>query len=188
MTQDSNWLRKYQTQLCGKTVLEIGCGEGDDTKYLAKNSGSVIAIDRDINRLKEFNSTFANVVIQQVDITNGIFFSENQFSAVVASLSLHYFSRVQTEKIIDGIQYCLARNGTLIVRVNSTKDSNYGAVGYPQIESDIFNVDGQLKRFFTKDNVLDYFSKNWQVDHLEEKTIDRYQKPKVVWEFIARNI
>jgi ubiquinone/menaquinone biosynthesis C-methylase UbiE len=188
MTLDSSWLKKYETQLYGKTILEIGCGGGDDTKVLAKIADSIIAIDKDINGLKELSDTFANVVTQQIDISDGIFFSENQFTAVIASLSLHYFTQSQTENIINNIQYSLVRNGNLLVRVNSTKDINYGAVGYPEIESGLFNVDGQPKCFFTKDNVLDYFSKNWQVNHLEEKTIDRYQKPKVIWEFIARNI
>ena len=113
MTQDSSWLLKYKSQLSGKTILEIGCGEGCDTQVMAKIAGSITAIDKDIN---------------------------------------------------------------------------YGSVGYPEIESGLFSVEGQQKRFFTKASVLDYFAKNWQIDHLEEKTIDRYHKPKVIWEFVARNI
>lgn len=179
---------KYKGLLSGKSILEIGCGEGDDTKTLAKIADSIIAIDKDIGRLHNLNETFPNVIIQQVDISDGIFFSENQFSAVLASLSLHYFTRSQTKNILDGIKYTLVPNGILLVRVNSVKDINYGSFGYPEIESGLLDVAGQQKRFFTKDNILDYFAANWQMDNLKEKTIDRYKKPKTIWEFIARNV
>jgi len=188
MTQDTNWLIKYKPQLSGRNILEIGCGEGDDTKVLAHIAGGIIAIDKDITRIKKLSDTFPNVVIEQLDICDGIAFSENQFSVIIASLSLHYFTQAETHKILSSIQYSLVCNGILIVRVNSTKDINYGSVGYPEIEPGLFNVEGEQKRFFNKASVLDYYTKNWQIDHLEEKTIDRYHKPKVIWEFVARNV
>lgn len=187
MTEDSSWLMKYKGLLSGKNILEIGCGEGDDTKTLAKIAESIVAIDIDISRLHNINEALPNVVVQQADIRDGIFFSENQFSAVIASLSLHYFTRSQTKNILDGIRYTLIPDGILLVRVNSTKDINYGSVGYPEIESGLFDVAGQQKRFFSMENILDYFAINWQIDNLEEKTIDRYKKAKTIWEFTAQS-
>jgi hypothetical protein len=73
------------------------------------------------------------------------------------------------------------------MRVNSTRDTNYGAEGHPQVEPGAFWVDGMYKRYFDRTSLERLFNTDegaagWQVIHKEERTISRYAKPKVVWE------
>lgn len=77
--------------------------------------------------------------------------------------------------------------GVLICRVNSREDSNYGAVGHPEIESGLYNVRGVAKRFFSNDDIGNLFANGWTVRDLQLKTIDRYDLPKCIWEFTAIN-
>jgi hypothetical protein len=72
----------------------------------------------------------------------------------------------------------------LLVRVNSTEDHEYGASGHPEIAANYYRVDGQPKRFFDRDSVLTLFGGAWNFLHLERRSIQRYQRPKVVWEAV----
>jgi hypothetical protein len=46
-------------------------------------------------------------------------------------------------------------------------------------------VGEQTKRFFARADLLALFADGWQLTALEEQTIDRYERPKVVWELAA---
>ena len=65
--------------------------------------------------------------------------------------------------------------------MNSTRDRHYGANGRPRIEENYYLVKGRPKRFFDQSDVVRLFT-GWRTLLLEERTIDRYERPKVVWE------
>jgi SAM-dependent methyltransferase len=109
----------------------------------------------------------------------------SEFDVVVASLSLHYFDWITTKNIVAEISRVLVDDGFLLCRVNSNQDINYGARGYPKLESGLFDVGGMSKRFFDKTSILDLFSGDWTFIDLEHKSIDRYQQTKTVWELGA---
>lgn len=104
--------------------------------------------------------------------------------AVVASLSLHYFSWPETCNLVARINATLAVDGVLLCRLNSTNDGHYGAVGHPEIEENFYMVDGEPKRFFDRAAVTRLFDAPWEILSCEEQCIDRYQHPKTVWEIV----
>ena len=110
-------------------------------------------------------------------------FENNSFDVVVASLCLHYFNWSATNAIIIEVSRILRSGGFLLCRLNSKNDINYGSTGYPEIETDLFNVKGRSKRFFNKSDIYELFPEPWKLTSLQEKLIDRYDKEKVVWEF-----
>ena len=73
----------------------------------------------------------------------------------------------------------------LLCRVNSSRDHHYGASGHPAIEPGYFRVDGEPKRFVDRAAVVALFADGWTVRHLEEHTVHRYARPKVLWEILA---
>jgi hypothetical protein len=79
--------------------------------------------------------------------------------------------------------------GILLMRVNSTRDVYHGARdGGREIERHFYESRAKYsdrKRFFDKGEVTDLL-KGWKVLSCVEKTIHRYEKPKVVWEVVAR--
>jgi hypothetical protein len=81
----------------------------------------------------------------------------------------------------------LENNAFLLCRVNSVNDVNFGAGQGELIEENYYNVNDDTKRFFDKKNI-ELFFKNWDIQYIEECTMDRYEKKKIVWEFSARNI
>ncbi len=187
MKQDSQWLEKYRPHLANKNILELGCGSGEDSQILLKLSHSLIAIDKDPQQLQKLSVRLPSIATRLLDIKNPLPYPENTFSAVVASLCLHYFTNQQTCLIIDTIKKFLIPNGPMIVRVNSIKDIHHGAVGHTEVEKGLYTVSGQTKRFFTENDIHTFFGLDWDIQELTERKIDRYEQNKWVWEFIAIN-
>jgi SAM-dependent methyltransferase len=100
---------------------------------------------------------------------------------VVASLCLHYFPWSTTQQSVRELRRILTPGGLLIVRVNSTKDTNYGAEGHPSIGPNFYRVQGRTKRFFDKPSLEALFA-DWRIDAITERPIMRYEKPKWIWE------
>jgi len=107
------------------------------------------------------------------------------FDAVVASFCLHYFRIEKTKEIIAEISRVLKPQGSFICRLNSSKDENYGSVGYPEIESGLYNVNGEQKRFFQEHEIRSLWKQGYYLNVISHKSIDRYQKVKWVYEFTA---
>lgn len=72
--------------------------------------------------LKIVTTENSNLKTMLFDMSLGLPFKNNSINAIVADLSLHYFSSSTTKYILDEIYRVLKNNGYLIGRVNSTKD------------------------------------------------------------------
>ena len=83
------------------------------------------------------------------------------------------------------IRRCLQPGGYLLGRVNSIRDIHHGAVGHEEVGPRLFRVNGELKRFFDRDDVERLIGPGWIRHGLEELTVDRYASPKVLWEFVV---
>lgn len=182
MKTDYKWLDPWSSNLKGKEVLELGCGSGIDTDAIAKYTKTIVACD-----LEPPQKKVKGISIMQVDHSEVLPFEDNKYDVVVASLCLHYFSWSVTEAIIGEISRVLKPQGLLMCRLNSNKDFNYGAVGHPQLESGLYSVEGRSKRFFSLTDIEMLFPLQWKVMRLEEKSIDRYDKEKFIWEFGAQS-
>ena len=104
--------------------------------------------------------------------------------AVVASLSLHYFTWQDTEYVVQRIHDILMPGGLFLCRLNSTKDHNFGASGHRELEKNYYLVQGQPKRFFDKDAIDSLFAFGWRTLSLDQQTTGKYGRPKALWEII----
>ena len=188
---DDPWLERWLPQLAEARdvpVLELGCGIGQDTRYLVDRGLRVIAGDYSRAALDTARELAAPAAFVQYDLRDGLPFPRETFPVIVAGLCLHYFTQAQTERIVAEVRDRLQPGGILLVRVNSVRDVHHGAVGHPEIEPGCYLVDGALKRFFDADDLRALFARGWQVRHLEERTMYRYQTPKVVWEVVVEKV
>jgi hypothetical protein len=108
----------------------------------------------------------------------------HDLGAIVASLSLHYFSWTETQIIVQRIHSALRPTGILLCRLNSTQDHNFGASGYPEIEPNFFLVKGERKRFFDEASIDSLYSEGWNRLSLEHFVTSKYVKPKALWEVV----
>jgi hypothetical protein len=89
------------------------------------------------------------------------------------------------------------RSGSpFLFRVNATDDVNHGAGQGVEIEPNYYTADPRLlpdawanaKRFFDEESIREVVSDSFAIEHLEHRTIYRYDLPKRAWECLARAI
>ncbi|MDP6042124.1 MAG: class I SAM-dependent methyltransferase [Candidatus Latescibacteria bacterium] len=183
---NDRWLERWRDHLPSTSqVLNLGCGDGVDTRVLSNWGYRTLSVDWSTEALKLTRQIAPKSPLLRVDFRDGLPFQASTFQAIVASLTLHYFNIKTTQQIINDIHRCLNHGGHFIARINSTHDINYGAEGHPEIEPNVYLVNGQQKRFFTQQSTKSLFQNGWHIHNLEELTIARYSHPKVVWEVVA---
>ena len=185
--RDDFWLERWLPLLDSKDeILELDCGPGRDTKYLADQGFTVTATDVGGEALTACARAVPGATCLRVDVEQPLPFADESYPLIVASLCLYYFSRQKTVEITSEIRRCLEQNGPLFARFNSTNDVLFGAVGFREIEPNFYLVKGKSKRFFDREALCELLSKGWKIQNIEEMTIARYDKPKAVWEVVAR--
>jgi len=185
MNTDMKWLEPWAYVFEGKRVLELGCGPGIDSQFISTKASSLIAGDLNINIAIDESLNENKVKYLALDHSETLPFKDAKFDVAIASLTLHYFSWSKTVEILGEISRVLANNGQLICRLNSTLDTNYGAIGHIELEAGLYDVNGANKRFFSEQDILLLFADHWRLIDLKHQTIDRYEKPKKIWAFKA---
>ena len=179
------WLETIRERSGPTPLLELGCGSGRDSAVLVAAGVRVVGLDRSKGAIDLARGEVPGAEFHVADIRDP--FLLERAGVVIASLSLHYFEWNETVEIVERIRTVLADGGLLICRLNSTRDGNYGASGYPRIEDRFYDVRGRPKRFFDEADVTRLFA-GWKTLLCEERTIERYERPKVVWEVAVETI
>lgn len=177
---DAKWLAQWSDELTGARVLELGCGSGIDSQQLVNMAADLVASDL---KLPVFDDP--RITSLALDLRQPFRLSEQSFDLVVASLCLHYFDWPTTQAVVTQIHRVLKPKGSVIVRVNSRQDVHFGAEGFPQLEPGLYQVRGRSKRFFTEQDLHNLFARHWQISHVSHHCIDRYDKPKYLWQLKA---
>ncbi len=181
------WLDKYLKYFNKEDfIVELGCGRAYCSKYLLeKGYSNIVACDFSEEALKIVNKECKNLKTKLFDISKRFPFEDNSINVLVADLCLHYFNYETTKYIFDEIYRVLKKGGYLVARVNSVNDKNHLLENANELEKH-FYYDGKIyKRFFDKDDFEELFKK-FEVFNLEEKNMDRYEKPKVLWEICLK--
>ena len=182
------WLTLVAARAAGQPILELGCGAGRDTEVLTGAGHPVVALDLSPSQVDAARSRAPSAQLYCQDVRDPFPTCAAQALVVVASLSLHYFCWCETVALVERIRELLLPAGLLLCRLNSTNDVHHGAVGHPEIEKDYYLVDGQPKRFFDRVAVEELFADGWHTLSLREQTVQRYARPKVLWEIVAESV
>lgn len=183
---DMAWLSAWSAEMAAaavdRRVLELGCGSGRDTEVLVRSGYDVVAIDLSPEAIAEARQRAPLATFLCQDVRAPLPEAARGVGVVIASLSLHYFPWEETVKAVAQVHAHLAPGGLFLCRMNSTEDFNFGARGHPEIAHHFHLVDGKPKRFFDRADMLKLFGSQWRLLRLTEKTIDRYERPKRIWE------
>ena len=96
-------------------------------------------------------------------------------------MSLHYFTKDTTYKILEEIKRVLKQNGILIFRVNSVNDINFEAKQGREIEKHLYETEeSEYKRFFDINDIQEFFS-IWDILYINEEKTERFGPEKIVW-------
>ena len=129
------------------SVLELGAGQAQDSRYLANKNYSVTSTDFSDHAIELAKSKSPNTItFQQLDLWNELPFKEDSFDAVYAHLSLHYLDKAATEHMFAEIKRVLKPGGILAALMNSTSDPEISEG--KKIEENYIELDGIRKRYF----------------------------------------
>ena len=135
------------------TLLDLGSGRSRDPFFFARKGYDVTAVEISKNRIQilidEANRlNIPNIKFVTRDIAKLNFLS-NSFDIIYAHLALHYFNEATTEKIFKSLLKLAKKNGSLFIKVKSVDDPEFGKG--KKIGKNIFNDNGHMRHFFTKD-------------------------------------
>lgn len=151
----AEWVQQYFPP--HGTILELGAGQGQDTRYFAQLGYSVVSTDfsaeaLEYSRKKMTPEIQLKVTLQQLDLWQPLPFSTASVDAVYSHLALHYFDDEAMDRIFADIHRVLKPEGSVAALFNSTDDPEYRQ-GEMLENGLILIANGLLKRFFSPETL-----------------------------------
>lgn len=159
-----------------KSIMDLGCGTGRHSIYLAQQGFKVYATDisatgLEITKSKAERLNLSNIEVKQHDMRD-ISFDNNSFDGILCVWATGHGILDDSRKTINEIYRVLKPNGVVVIDYVSTHDENYGKG--KEIEKDTFinNVEGEENiphHYFTIEELKELYS---NFSRVEIKPVD----------------
>lgn len=155
-----------------RSALDLGCGLGANSKYLAEQGFNVTSVDFDKNLVDKFRSELSignfdkKIKILNENIKD--FFPADKYDLILALSVLHFFRIESVKDIIDRLKEALESGGIIFIRVFSNKDRDFNRlkeaglqIGVNEIHSFKLNKDfhyfeeGELRSLLARLDVIE---------------------------------
>jgi SAM-dependent methyltransferase len=158
-------------QAQARTVLELGCGTGNDAGRLAGEGYEVTAVDLSGEAIERARSRFGTrVAFLVADVSQPLPFRDDSFDAVMSNVALHMFPDAVTRAVFTEIGRVVRPAGLFLFHVNAVEDAPLRARTRPvarQLETNYVREDtGQTMHFFS-DGYLRELLADWHELRLE---------------------
>ncbi len=148
-----------------RTVLELGCGTGNDAARLAGEGYSVTAVDVSGEAIGQAQARFGSLARFLVaDVTRQLPFADGSFDAVMSNVALHMFPDDVTRAVFAQVGRLVRPGGLFVFHVNSLQDRPLRARSLPGIELEpdyVAEESGQTVHFFSEDYLRELLA-GWQ--------------------------
>jgi SAM-dependent methyltransferase len=175
-----------------RTILELGCGTGNDAARLAGEGYAVTAIDLSGEAIGYARARFGSMARFMVaDMTQRLPFPDGEFDAVMSNVAMHMFPDGVTRAVFAEVGRLVRPGGLFVLHVNALEDRPLRARRLParELEPDyVAEESGQTMHFFS-DAYLRELLGGWREVQLASVPIPHRQtgEPyKHVWRGIAR--
>lgn len=175
------------------TVLDLGCGTGNDAARLAGEGYAVTALDYSAEAIELARARVGtSVEFLVADMARPLPFPDASFDAVMSNVALHMFPDRVTRSVFAEIGRLVRPGGLFLFHVNSLEDRPLRARWRPdprELEPNyVLESGGQTMHFFS-DGYLRDLLRDWSQVRLEPVVIpDREtgEPFKHVWRGVAR--
>lgn len=188
------WIRPFLAPLAEagvRTVLELGCGTGNDAARLAGEGYSVTAADVSGEAIEQAKARFGSVARFLVaDMARVLPFSDGSFDAVMSNVALHMFPDEATREVFAQVWRIVRPGGLFVFHVNSLQDRPLRARNLParELEADyVAEESGQTMHFFSEAYLRELLE-GWQEVQLVPVMVPHHKtgEPfKHVWRGVA---
>ena len=141
-----------------QSILEIGCGNGRDSQFFAKNNHKVVGIDRSSEAIKNCLTNFSHLDIEFLTgtIDDILAIEKRTFNAIYSRFVIHAMPLEEEIQLLDKSYELLADNGMLFIECRSVNDKMFMA---GEVLSSTERIHGHYRRFI----VLDDFQERLEV-------------------------
>jgi SAM-dependent methyltransferase len=175
-----------------RTVLELGCGTGNDTARLAGEGYEVTAVDLSGEAIGQARARFGSLARFLVaDMTRRLPFPDGSFDAVMSNVAVHMFPDDVTRAVFAQVGRLVRTGGLFAFHVNSLQDRPLRARRLParELEPDyVAEESGQTMHFFSEAYLRELLA-GWQHVQLARVAVPHRhtgEPYKHVWRGIAR--
>ena len=137
-----------------RTILELGCGTGNDAARLAREGYSVTATDASGEALRQARARFGPTVrFAEADMTQRLAFPDGSFDAVMSNVAMHMFSDGVTRALFAEVGRVVRAGGLFLFHVNALEDRPLRARSLPARElgpNYVVEESGQTMHFFSE--------------------------------------
>jgi SAM-dependent methyltransferase len=175
-----------------RTILELGCGTGNDAARLAGEGYVVTAIDVSGEAIRQAKARFDSAVrFMRADMTQQLAFPDGGFDAVMSNVAMHMFPDGVTRVLFAEVGRLVRAGGLFVFHVNALEDRPLRARCLParELEPDyVAEESGQTMHFFSEAYLRELLS-GWQEVQLVPVPVPHREtgEPfKQVWRGIAR--
>lgn len=151
-----------------KIIMELGAGQGRDTKYLIDNGMSVIAVDFSDVSCAQLRQKFGDrMTVVKKDLRQGVDFPPESIDGCYAHMLLTMdFTDEELTKLISDVWKALVPGGLFIFSVRNTNDHDF-EMGQ-RIRDDVWrNPRGFNVRFFSNEGIRE-FCKDFEILRMNE--------------------
>jgi tellurite methyltransferase len=149
-------------------ALDLGCGEGRDSIYLATKGFNVTAIDISelgLLKLKDFSQKH-NLTINCICIDALKYeYVPEQYELIVARTFLDHLTKDQITHVVEKIRATLRPSGVLFVSVFTTQDAGF----LKTVEEGESECAAFIQHYFEENELKNYFV-DWQILTYYERT------------------
>jgi len=184
--EEDLWIDNYKEYLSDSGLcLDLGCGIGQYSRIFMKYGYEVISADISniaLEKVKEFNSNVVNLDMREV-----LPFEDDKFDIVFANLSIHYFSDIDTKKLMNEINRILKKDGLFIGSVNGMQGLEKIKETAKELDYHYYYNKDKYIRLFDKEDVKKYLS-IFNILKIDERETTRFNHKKNYIVFIAKKI
>ena len=177
----------------GKHALDVGCGAGRNSIYLAQQGFQVTAIDFARPALDRMQTTIQNerledqITAQQCDLTGQLPFDDNSFDCAIDIVSTISLTPEEMRNLEQELRRIVKPGGLFLTYVHS-RDDGYLAEAAPGRTS--YTIEGLTDHTWAEEELRKLYEK-WEVLALDktEKLDDFYGKQytRRIWWMLLKN-
>lgn len=138
----------------GRTLLELGCGNGRDSLFFSRNDLKVIAIDQSQSMINKLTTAKGDENIEFIanDFVHSNVLLDNNVDYVYSRFTMHSITDAEESLLINKVFSCLKEDGLFFIEARSVKDDIYGLGD--NLGDHAFFYNEHYRRFIILDNLL----------------------------------
>ena len=144
----------------GKTILELGCGNGRDSLYFGKKDLNVIAIDGADQVIESLQLENCNSKVKffRDDFVTTDIYKTKKVNYVYSRFTLHAITEEQEDILLKNVYQGIEEGGMFFIEVRSVRDDLFGKG--KKVDRNAYFYNEHYRRFIVMDELEEKLKEN----------------------------